>query len=104
MSAGEHPAVAVARRLLDGLATWDPDAIGGSVTEDFVWHAPGTNRFSGRFDGREAALDRLRRMRDAGIVTRLDVHDVSGCGRPEGWRSRSARRGRALSSGPRPPR
>jgi ketosteroid isomerase-like protein len=76
VSAGEHPAAAVARRLLDGLATWDPDAIERSVTEDFVWHAPGTNRFSGRFDGREAALDRLRRMRDAGIVTRLDVHDV----------------------------
>jgi ketosteroid isomerase-like protein len=41
-----------------------------------IWHVPGTNRFSGRFDGLEAVLGRFRRMTEAGLDTVLHVHDV----------------------------
>ena len=36
----------------------------------------GTNRFSGRFEGRAAVMRRLDAMQEAGIVSRFDVHDV----------------------------
>jgi uncharacterized protein len=44
--------------------------------DDVTWHAPGTNRFSGQFRGWAPARERLAAMREAGISTRFDVHDV----------------------------
>jgi hypothetical protein len=71
-----HPNAALGRRLFDAFAGGDPDTTSASMTEDVVWHLPGTNAFSGRFDGRQAVIDRLGRMRDAGLSARLEVHDV----------------------------
>jgi ketosteroid isomerase-like protein len=71
-----HPNAALGHRLFEALAAGDAEAIRATMTEDVVWHAPGTSRFSGRFDGRTAVMDRLARMRDAGLTTGLDVHDV----------------------------
>jgi uncharacterized protein len=76
VTAVEHPNAALGRRLFDAFADGDADAMVGSMTEDVVWHAPGTNAFSGRFDGRRAVMDRLARMRDAGPSTRVEAHDV----------------------------
>lgn len=72
----EHPNVTVLRALLDAFASGDVRAMEGSFEDDVIWHAPGTNRFSGQFQGRVATVLRLAQMRDAGISTRFDVHDV----------------------------
>jgi ketosteroid isomerase-like protein len=73
---GEHPNRALLRGLLEAFATRDVQAMETALDDDLTWHAPGTNRFSGQFRGRTAALQRLAQMREAGISTGFDVHDV----------------------------
>jgi ketosteroid isomerase-like protein len=72
----EHPNGALLRGLLEAFAARDVQAMEGAFDDDVTWHAPGTNRFSGQFRGRAAAMQRLAQMREAGISTRFDVHDV----------------------------
>jgi len=72
----EHPNSTLMRRLLEGFAAGDVAAMEAAFDDDVTWHAPGTNRFSGQFRGRTAAMQRLAEMREAGISTRFDVHDV----------------------------
>jgi ketosteroid isomerase-like protein len=72
----EHPNGTLLRSLLEAFAARDFQAMEGSFDDDVTWHAPGTNRFSGQFRGRTAAMQRLAQMREAGISTRFDVHDV----------------------------
>jgi ketosteroid isomerase-like protein len=72
----EHPNAQLGRRLLDAFAGSGPEAILAATTEDVVWHSPGTNRFAGRFDGQDAVLERFARMREAGIASRFEIHDV----------------------------
>ena len=72
----EHPNAQLGRRLLDAFAGSGPQAIEAATTEDIVWHSPGTNRFAGRFDGQAAVLGRFERMRQAGISSRFEIHDV----------------------------
>jgi ketosteroid isomerase-like protein len=67
---------ALLRDLFEAFAAGDIARIEGTFDDDVTWHAPGTNRFSGQFRGRAAALERLAAMREAGISTRFDVHDV----------------------------
>lgn len=72
----EHPNAALLRGVFDAFAARDTFAMEAAFAEDVIWHAPGTNRFGGQFVGRDAAMDRLARMREAGITTSFDVHDV----------------------------
>jgi ketosteroid isomerase-like protein len=72
----EHPNGTLLRGLLQALADRDVAAMETAFDDDVTWHAPGTNRFSGQFRGRTAAMQRLDQMREAGISTRFDVHDV----------------------------
>jgi len=72
----DHPNGTLVRGLLEAFAAGDLDAVQGALDEDVTWHAPGTNRFSGQFRGRPAAMQRLAQMREAGISTGFDVHDV----------------------------
>jgi ketosteroid isomerase-like protein len=72
----DHPNAELLRSLLDAFASRDRDAMESAFADDVIWHAPGTNRFGGQFVGRAASLDRLDRMREAGITTSFDVHDV----------------------------
>jgi uncharacterized protein len=72
----EHPNGTLLRGLLQAFAERDAVAMETAFDDDVTWHAPGTNRFSGQFRGRAAAMQRLDQMREAGISTRLDVHDV----------------------------
>ena len=71
-----HPNAEIVRNAFEAYAAGDLEGLGEAFTEDVSWHVPGTNRFSGRFAGRDTVLGRLRRMADAGIVTELEVHDV----------------------------
>jgi uncharacterized protein len=71
-----HPNAQLVRRSLDALSRGDLDGAFAEVTDEITWHAPGTNRFSGRFDGKQAITDRFRRMADAGVTTQLEIHDV----------------------------
>jgi len=72
----EHPNATLLRGLIDAFATGEVAAEERALADDVVWHAPGTNRFSGRFEGRDAVVRRLEAMQEAGIVPRFDVHDV----------------------------
>ena len=71
-----HPNGTLLRGLLEAFAGGDVAAMETAIDDDMIWHAPGTNRFSGQFRGRTAAMQRLAQMREAGISTRFDVHDV----------------------------
>jgi hypothetical protein len=71
-----HQHEQVVREAFDAYAAGDLDAFAALFTDDVVWHVPGTNRFSGRFDGIEAVRDRMRRMDEAGVTFGLDPHDV----------------------------
>jgi uncharacterized protein len=72
----EHPNGTLLRDLFESFAAGDVAAMEAAFDDDLTWHAPGTNRFSGEFRGRAAAMQRLAQMREAGISTRFDVHDV----------------------------
>lgn len=72
----EHPNGALVRGLLEAFSARDVQAMEAAFDDDVTWHAPGTNRFSGQFRGRSAAMQRLAQMREAGISTGFDVHDV----------------------------
>jgi len=72
----EHPNAASARAALEAFARGDLDALTESFSDDIVWHAPGTNRFSGKFEGRAAVMDRFARMMEAGVRTTFEIHDV----------------------------
>ncbi len=72
----EHPNSTLMRGLFESFAAGDVAAMETAFDEDVTWHAPGTNRFSGQFRGRPAAMQRLAEMREAGLSTTFDVHDV----------------------------
>ena len=78
MGAAGHPRQgdALLRRLFEAFGGGDVSGMEETFDEDVPWHAPGTNRFSGQFRGRAAVLGRLAQMREAGISTRFDVHDI----------------------------
>ena len=58
-----------------------------AFAEDITWHAPGTNRFSGQFQGRAAVLDRL-----ATACRRPASQPASTC--TTWWRTTNTRRAR----------
>jgi len=74
----DHPNATIARTALDAFVAGDVETMAASIADDAVWHAPGTNRFSGRFEGKAEVMARLGRMREAGITTSFQIHDVVG--------------------------
>lgn len=74
----DHPNAKMVRNALEAFVGGDTETFAAALSEDVVWHAPGTNRFAGRFDGRQAMVARMRRMHEAGIRFSFDVHDVVG--------------------------
>jgi uncharacterized protein len=71
-----HPNAALVRRGFEAIVHGDVNSGFAEFADDIVWHVPGTNRFSGRFDGKAAVADRFRRMAESGIATRIEIHDV----------------------------
>ena len=67
---------ALLRGVIEAFVAGDLPAMEAAFDENVTWHAPGMNRFSGQFRGRAAVLERLDQMREAGISSRFDVHDV----------------------------
>jgi ketosteroid isomerase-like protein len=72
----DHENARITREALAAFVAGDIEATLATMADDVVWHAPGTNRFSGRFDGKAAVADRFRRMAEAGLQTSFEVHDV----------------------------
>lgn len=72
----EHPNARTVRAIFDALARDDREAMAAAFADDVVWHAPGTSRFGGRFEGRAAVMDRMAKLGEAGFRIRFDVHDV----------------------------
>jgi len=74
----DHPNAAIARTAIEAFSRGDMAAMLELVDDAIVWHSPGTNRFSGKFEGKAAVIGRFARMAEAGIATTLDIHDVVG--------------------------
>ena len=74
----DHPDAAIARTAINAFSRGDMTAMLELVDDEVVWHAPGTNRVSGKFEGKAAVIDRFARMTEAGVVTTLEIHDVVG--------------------------
>ena len=74
----EHPNAIAARAGLDAFTRGDPETLEDLFAEDIVWHAPGDNPYSGTFVGKQAAMERMRRMAKEGIVWDFAIHDVLG--------------------------
>jgi ketosteroid isomerase-like protein len=73
----DHPNAQIARAGMDAFNRGDVEAFAATVADDVVWHAPGTNRFSGEFRGKAAALTRFKEQAQAGVgFSFTDVHDV----------------------------
>jgi hypothetical protein len=68
----DHPNAQIAREILSSLSWGDA----GGLADAAIWHEPGTNRFSGKFQGRAAVESRMDRLREAGIGHGFDIHDV----------------------------
>jgi len=71
-----HPNATIARKALEAYLRGDLEELLAAFHDDIVWHAPGTNRFSGKFEGKPAVVDRLSRMIREEIRSSFDIHDV----------------------------
>lgn len=74
----EHPNVEAARAALDAFIKGDVETLAAAIADDVVWHAPGSNPFSGDFHGKAETMARMGRIREAGIQLSFDIHDVIG--------------------------
>jgi ketosteroid isomerase-like protein len=74
---GEHPNVALLRRLYDAYARRDKATICAIIAEDCTWNIPGRGRSSGTHIGRDAILELFRDLMRAskGSAT-IELHDV----------------------------
>lgn len=74
----DHPNAAIARTALEAFTRGDMPAMLELVDDTIVWHAPGTGRFSGKFEGKDAVIARFQRMAEAGVSLTFEIHDVVG--------------------------
>ena len=72
----EHPNAIAARDGLDAFTRGDPATLADLLAEDIVWHAPGSNPYAGTFVGKQATMERMRRMAMEGIVWDFAIHDL----------------------------
>jgi ketosteroid isomerase-like protein len=74
---GDHPNAAAARTAIEAFANGDVETMAASIADDATWHVPGSNRFSGDFQGKVGVLGRFQKMAEAGVQTSIDeIHDV----------------------------
>jgi ketosteroid isomerase-like protein len=65
------------RRLYEAFAAWDMEAVTGLLSDDAVFHVPGTGANAGDHRGREevfAFLEQAARL--TGVTLRIRLHDV----------------------------
>jgi ketosteroid isomerase-like protein len=72
----EHPNATLFRDLIEAFVAGERDTVQRVLADDITWHAPGTSRFSGAFQGKAAVMQRFADMRAAGITTGFEIHDV----------------------------
>lgn len=59
--------LAIARKFFDSMTGEEWASIRAMVTDDVVWTMPGTSRISGTVQGKEAVVERVRRVAAAGV-------------------------------------
>ena len=75
----DHPNAAIARGAMEVFNRGDLEAFAATIDDGVVWHAPGSNRFSGTFEGKASALGRFKEQGAAGVRFGFtDIHDVVG--------------------------
>ena len=65
--------LAIARKFFDSMTGEEWASIRAMVTDDVVWTMPGTSRISGAVQGKEAVVERVRRVAAAGVRWGLDA-------------------------------
>jgi hypothetical protein len=75
----DHPNAEATRSALEAFMRGDAETMMASISEDAVWHVPGSNAFAGDFAGRAGIGERFEKMAQAGAGTHLDeIHDIVG--------------------------
>jgi ketosteroid isomerase-like protein len=74
----EHPNVVTTRTGIEAFVKGDVATLSAMIADDVVWHAPGSNPYSGTFTGKEETMTRMGRLAQEGVVISFDIHDVVG--------------------------
>lgn len=72
-----HPNAEIARRAYDAFLSGDMAAIGELMSDDIVWHSPGTSQLSGTYRGKEEVFGffaKIGELADGPMEMRF--HDV----------------------------
>ena len=73
----EHPNVGLLSKGYEAFARGDMATLTELISEDVVWHAPGTSQISGDFRGRGAVFAWFGRIAElSGGTFRIEVHDI----------------------------
>lgn len=72
----KHPNVEIAERAWQAVAEADVEALEALWTPDIVWHVTASNPWTGDHVGREAVLDYLAEVGEAGEAYEAHVEDI----------------------------
>ena len=64
------------REALEAFTKGDIETVKAKIASDAVWHAPGSNKYSGDFAGAEAIFGRFAGQMQDGVGISLDIHDI----------------------------
>ena len=72
-----HPNAETARRAYEAFLTGDMATMGGLMSDNIVWHAPGNNPLSGTYKGKEEVFGffgKIAELSDGPME--MDIHDI----------------------------
>ena len=72
----DHPNAQAVRTALEAFSKADIETVKAAIAPDAVWHAPGSNPWSGDFTGADAIFARFAAQMQAGVQITVDIHDV----------------------------
>ena len=72
-----HPNEETFRKGYDAFMQGDMDTLSGLVTDDTVWHAPGNNKLSGDYRGKEEVFALFARLaQESNGSFKIELHDL----------------------------
>jgi len=72
-----HSNAQTARSAYDAFLSGDMETMGGLMSDDIVWHAPGNNALSGTYSGKEEVFGLFAKIGEmADGPMQMDIHDV----------------------------
>lgn len=75
----EHPNVDIVRRGYEAFSKGDMDTLATLMSEDVIWHVPGSNPLSGDKKGRDDTFAYFGQLMErSGGTLKIDLHDIVG--------------------------